>query len=140
MAIGHLREGAWINGQTEQWSLIDERADWAKQPGNLASLGLPDAVQEASLSGAELMAWVLATVREHFRQEHGHCPLYGEIVGYRLVEAPGVSVRLDIEGRSVETRPEDFAPAASSIQFRNKNFGVGRDGTWKADAVSKEPK
>jgi hypothetical protein len=51
-------------------------------------------------------------VRGHYRQEHGQCPLYGEIVGCRLVQAPGVSVRLDIEGRHVETRHGDFAPAA----------------------------
>jgi hypothetical protein len=44
---GHLREGAWINGRTGQWSFIGEHGDWEKRPGNLASLGLPDAVQEA---------------------------------------------------------------------------------------------
>lgn len=47
MATGHLREGAWINARTGQWSFIDEHADWAKRPGNLASIGLPDAVREA---------------------------------------------------------------------------------------------
>ncbi|MGA2608310.1 MAG: hypothetical protein ABSH01_12745 [Terriglobia bacterium] len=45
--MGHLREGAWINAKTGQWSFIDEHADWAKRPGNLASIGLPDAVREA---------------------------------------------------------------------------------------------
>jgi hypothetical protein len=47
MATGHLREGAWINASTGEWRFIDEHADWAKRPGNLASIGLPDAVQEA---------------------------------------------------------------------------------------------
>jgi hypothetical protein len=28
------------------WSFIDEHANWAKRYGNLASLGLPDAVRE----------------------------------------------------------------------------------------------
>jgi hypothetical protein len=44
---GHLREGAWINARTGECRFIDEHGDWAKQPGNLASIGLPDAVQEA---------------------------------------------------------------------------------------------
>ena len=47
MGMGHLREGAWINAKTGQWSFIDEHADWAKRPGNLASIGLPDAVRNA---------------------------------------------------------------------------------------------
>ena len=45
--MGKLREGAWINAATGEWSFIDEHADWAKQPGNLASIGLPDAVRKA---------------------------------------------------------------------------------------------
>jgi hypothetical protein len=45
--MGHLREGAWIDAKTGQWSFIDEHADWAKRPGNLTSIGLPDAVREA---------------------------------------------------------------------------------------------
>jgi hypothetical protein len=45
--MGHLHEGAWINGHTGQWSFIDEHADWAKRPSNLISIGLPDPVQEA---------------------------------------------------------------------------------------------
>jgi hypothetical protein len=47
MATGHLREGAWINARTGEWRFIDEHADWAKRPGNLASIGLPDSVREA---------------------------------------------------------------------------------------------
>lgn len=54
-------------------------------------------------------------IGEHDRQEHGQCLLYGEIVAYRLVQAPGVSVGLDIEGRYVETGQEDFAPAAQLL-------------------------
>ena len=42
------------------------------------------------------------------------------------MQAPSVSVRLDFEGRYVETRQEDFAPAEGSIQFRNKMFEVRR--------------
>ena len=45
--MGHLREGAWINAKTRQWSFIDEHADWAKRPGNLAGIGLADSVREA---------------------------------------------------------------------------------------------
>jgi len=51
-----------------------------------------------------------------------------------------VSVRLDIEGRYVETRQGDFAPAGGSIQFRNKMFEIRRRGTWKVDAAREEPK
>jgi hypothetical protein len=47
MGMGHLREGAWINAKTGQWSFIDEHGDWAKRPRNLASIGLPDSVREA---------------------------------------------------------------------------------------------
>jgi hypothetical protein len=47
MGTGHLREGAWINARTGQWSFVSEHGDWAKQPDNLANLGLPAAVQEA---------------------------------------------------------------------------------------------
>ena len=64
------------------------------------------------------------------RRNNGRC----------LVQAPGVSVRLDIEGRYVETRQEDFAPAGGSIQFRNKMFKIRRRGTWKVDAAREEPK
>lgn len=46
MPTGHLCEGAWINARTGDWRFIDEHADWAKCPGNLASIGLPDAVRE----------------------------------------------------------------------------------------------
>ena len=46
MAAGRLREGAWINAHTGQWCFIDEHADWAKRPGNLSSIGLPDSVRE----------------------------------------------------------------------------------------------
>jgi hypothetical protein len=51
-----------------------------------------------------------------------------------------VSVRLDAEGRYVETRHEEFVPAPGSIQFRNKMFEICPDGTWKIDAARKEPK
>ena len=44
---GHLREGAWINAKTGWWSFIDEHSDWAKRPGNLVSIGLPDSVWDA---------------------------------------------------------------------------------------------
>jgi hypothetical protein len=47
MGRGHFREGAWINGRTGKWRFIDEHADWAEEPGNLANLGLPAAIQEA---------------------------------------------------------------------------------------------
>jgi hypothetical protein len=43
MGTGHFREGAWINGRTGEWRFIDEHADWAEEPGNLANLGLPAA-------------------------------------------------------------------------------------------------
>jgi hypothetical protein len=42
---------------------------------------------------------------------------------------------MDIGGRYVETRHEDFAPAKGSIQFRNKMFEVRRDGAWKIDVA-----
>ena len=41
MATGHLREGAWINAQTGEWSLVDEHSNWAKRPKNLMGIGLP---------------------------------------------------------------------------------------------------
>jgi hypothetical protein len=126
MATGHLREGAWFNGRTGEWAFIGEHADWAKRPGNLASIGL--------------LAWISIRVREPYRQQGGQCPLYGEIMGCRLVQAPGVSVRPDIEGWYVETRQEDFAPAEGSIQFRNKMFEVRRGGTWKIGVAREEPK
>jgi hypothetical protein len=124
-----------------------------KRPANLAGGELPDAVQEAvrditngfpgevlGLGDDELLAWASVKVREPYRQQGGQCPLYGEIMGYRLVQAPGVSVRPDIEGWHVETGQEDFAPAEGSIQFRNKMFEVRRDGTRKIGAARKEPK
>lgn len=46
MGTGHLRESAWINAATGQWCLIEEHAEWAKRPGNLTSIGVPDAVRE----------------------------------------------------------------------------------------------
>ncbi|MGA2606222.1 MAG: hypothetical protein ABSH01_02050 [Terriglobia bacterium] len=46
MATGHLREGAWINASTGEWRFIDEHSDWARRPGNLASIGLSDVVRE----------------------------------------------------------------------------------------------
>jgi len=42
-----LQEGAWINAQTGEWRFIDEHSDWAKRPGNLESIGLPDSVRLA---------------------------------------------------------------------------------------------
>ena len=42
-----LRQGAWINAHTGQWSYIDEHGNWAKRPGNLESIGLPASVWEA---------------------------------------------------------------------------------------------
>jgi hypothetical protein len=56
------------------------------------------------------------------------------------VQAPAVSFRLDIAGRYVEARQEDFAPAEGGIQFRSKTFEVRRGGTWKIDAAREEPK
>jgi hypothetical protein len=41
-----LTEGAWVNAQTGEWSFIDEHSDWAKRPGNLMTIGLPDTVRE----------------------------------------------------------------------------------------------
>jgi hypothetical protein len=43
--LDHERSVA-IRG-TGQWSFIEGHGDWAKEPGNLASIGLPDAVREA---------------------------------------------------------------------------------------------
>jgi hypothetical protein len=40
----NLRQGAWINANTGQWSYIDEHVNWAKRPGNLESIGLPTSV------------------------------------------------------------------------------------------------
>jgi len=45
--MGPLREGGWISAHTGHWPFIDEHSDSAKGPGNLASIGLPDAVREA---------------------------------------------------------------------------------------------
>ena len=97
---------------------------------------IPDEV--LTLSDDGLLAWVSARVREHYRREGGKCPLYGDITGYRLVQAPGVSVRLDSEGQYVETICEEFAPAKASIQFRNKMLEVRRDGTVKIEAAKRE--
>ena len=47
MGMGHLREGAWISAQARRWPFIDGHADWAKRHGNLAIIGLPDAVRNA---------------------------------------------------------------------------------------------
>jgi hypothetical protein len=41
-----LRQGAWIDAHTGQWSYIDEHANWAKREGNLQSIGLPASVWE----------------------------------------------------------------------------------------------
>jgi hypothetical protein len=47
MSTGHFRKGARISGRTGEWRSISEHADWAEEPGNLASIELPEAVQEA---------------------------------------------------------------------------------------------
>jgi len=44
--MSHLHEGARIDAKTGQRPFIDEHADWGKCLGNLASIGLPDAVRE----------------------------------------------------------------------------------------------
>jgi len=44
--MSYLRQGAWINAHTGQFVWIDEHANWAKRPGNLVSIGLPDAIRE----------------------------------------------------------------------------------------------
>ena len=94
-----------------------------------------------SLSDDELLAWASTRVREHYRQEDGKCHLFGDITGYRFVQAPGVSVRFDIEGRHVETIRKEFVqPWSGRLGVANKMVEVQRDGTWKIDVANKEPK
>jgi len=47
MRTGRLPVGAWISLRTCEWRFADEQADRVKQPGNLASIGLPAAAREA---------------------------------------------------------------------------------------------
>jgi hypothetical protein len=186
MGTGHLREGAWINAGTGQWSFIDEHADWATLPKDSKlcpwcsgsthwgrcggsgkavhfepyicvehSLSRPVSITLAAFSGAPwrfiripdealalgaagLLAWVSIRVLEHYRQENGKCPLYGDIEGYRLVQAPGVSVILDTEGRYVEMKREEFVPGTASLEFGNKIIELRRDGTVKIEAVKRQ--
>jgi hypothetical protein len=79
-------------------------------------------------------------VREHHRQQGGQCPLYGEIAGGRLVQAPGVSARLDIDDRQVETVRKEPDPATATVGAGSKMVEVRKDGTLKADAAKKEPR
>lgn len=98
---------------------------------------IPDEV--LSLADDDLLAWVSTRVREHYQQENGECPLYGDITAYRLVQAPGVSVRLDVGSRYVETVRKEPAPATATFGVGNKIVEVQKDGTWKIDATEKEP-
>ena len=45
--MANLREGAWINATDGRFAYIDEHANWAKRPGNLASIGLAESAWEA---------------------------------------------------------------------------------------------
>ena len=124
-----------------------------KRPANPASSELPDAVQEAirditndfpsevlGLGDDELLTRASAKVREPYRQPGGQRPLCGGIVGHRLVQAPSVNVRLEIEGRHVETARQEFAPATSILGVGSKMGAVRIDGALEADAARKEPK
>lgn len=52
--------------------------------------------------------------------------------------ALGVSVMLDVEGRRVETKHEEFAPGGASLAAGNKTVEVRRDGTLKIEAAKRE--
>ncbi len=47
MGMSPLREGAWIDAKTAQWSFLDHHAKCAKRPSNLASISMPGAGREA---------------------------------------------------------------------------------------------
>jgi hypothetical protein len=49
------------------------------------------------------LRWVKWRVRNHFIEQHGKLPLFGEIVGYRFDHTADVSVELDTAGRVVKT-------------------------------------
>ena len=78
--------------------------------------------------------------REHYRQQGGQCPLYGETVGYRLMQAPGVSVGLGIEGRHAGTVRKEFASVTATLGVGNKMVEERKDGMLKADAAMREPR
>ena len=124
-----------------------------KRPANLASSEVPDAVQEAArditndfpgevlgIGDDELLMRASVKVQEPYRQPGGQRPLYGEIAGYRLAQAPGVSARLDIEGRHLDTARQEFAPATSILGVCSKMVAVRIDGALEADAAKKQPR
>ena len=43
----NLRQGAWINAADGRFDYIDEHANWAKRPGNLAGIGIANGTWEA---------------------------------------------------------------------------------------------
>jgi hypothetical protein len=42
-----LHQGAWINAADGRFAYVDEHANWAKRPGNLAGIGIANGAWEA---------------------------------------------------------------------------------------------
>ena len=47
--------------------------------------------------------WVQWRVRQHFIEHNGKLPLFGDITGYRFDVTDDESIKLDTEGRYIET-------------------------------------
>jgi hypothetical protein len=68
--------------------------------------------------------WVSWRVRHHYRENGGKLFLFGDIVGYRWVKAPGVSVMIDTRGRFLIARTNDFKLGVGYLSVRDKKLGL----------------
>ena len=92
--MSYLRQGAWINAHSGQFAWIDEHANWAQRPGNLASIGLPDCVREAiadipnDYSGPRRKQILLTVMAAGGIRMRGH----GDVLVFEFTAAPATAL------------------------------------------------
>ena len=74
-----MKEGAWIEAETDRWHFIDDHADWVRRPVNARNVGLPEeavtriaAMPRQHRSGPERTAIILEAMRHGLIRFRGH--------------------------------------------------------------------
>ena len=101
-----LHQGAWINAADGRFAYVDEHANWAKRPGNLAGIGIANGAWEAVRDipndyGGESRKTILLTVMGAGgirMRGHGDVVVFEFTVDYRVALSACRGVLTQIAG------------------------------------------
>jgi hypothetical protein len=78
----------------------------------------------------EQREWVSARIQQHYRENDGKCPLFGDIVGYTWYQTQDAGIPFDIDGKLIETEKELPSPptVVTSVTVGNKIISAAPTG------------